>query len=310
VQRAVLSGILVFLGADFAYGQITIVPTYDTFINANPTIVNSLNAAIGQYTSTYTTSSPVTIRLSFRNTSSGLGSSLTEAIQVSYTTYRSALLSHATSADDLSMLAFLPNQTNSPTNGSANVVMSLANARVLGLVGASGSNDSSISLNFSIMNWDRVTIDPNKFDLKAVAQHEIDEALGTISGVRDGVPWNADHTRFASPGVFSFTTNSTAKPYFSVDGGVTNLVNYNQNGTGDFGDFEISGHVQDWAGTRGATPNLSVELRLLDIVGYTFAPVPEPSSAALVVLALLSAAGWRTIRRRAVTTTAHSSSLT
>ncbi len=277
--------------AQSSRAQITIVPTFDSFISSNPTIQSTITTALNQYTTTFTTSSPVTIRLSFQNTTSGLGASSTNVIQTTYSAWRAALAARAVSADDISSLAFIPNQANSPVNGNANVQMSRANARILGLVGASATNDTTISLNFALMNWDRNgpsgtgnNYASSHYDLKAVAQHEIDEALGTISGVGGSVPWGADHTRFGAAGSFSFTTSTTAPAYFSVNGGVTNLVNYNQrNGnTGDYGDFMITGHVQDWAGTPGSTPDLNVELRLLDVVGYTFASVPEPTTIALM----------------------------
>jgi len=287
-----------------AFAQVNIIPTYDATISANPTVVATLNAAIAEYAARF--SNNITVRIQFNNTNSGLGSSLTSFTSFTYTQFRNALIASATTADDASSLAFLPAGANSPvpagTPGS--VAMSLPNARALGLLGNSASSDSTISLNLSLMNFDRTSINPAKYDLKAVAQHEIDEVLGTVSDVGGTGfftrPTPADHTRFASSGVFSFTTSTLATPYFSVDGGVTNLATYNQNGVGDYGDFVIGSpaRVQDWAGTPGATPDLGVELRLLDVVGYNLVAVPEPATVALFGVVGVGAVGAWWARRR------------
>jgi hypothetical protein len=285
--------VLAFISPAIAQAPFDIIPTYDATILANPTAVATLNAAIAEYEAKF--SQPgVVVRINFQNTSSGLGSSSTSFTSASYSSFRAALASHSTTADDASVLATLPTGTITPVPSSINnsVALSLPNARVLGLVGNSTNSDSTISLNLSLMNFDRVSINPSKYDLKAVAQHEIDEVLGTVSDV-GGTGFfaratSADHTRYASPGVFSFATGTGLSPYFSVNGGTTNLATYNQNGTGDYGDFVIGSpaRVQDWAGTPGTTPDLGVELRLLDVVGYNLiTAVPEPTTFAFVGLA-------------------------
>ena len=76
----------------------------------------------------------------------------------------------------------------------------------------------------------------------------------------------------------SFNTASTTLSYFSIDGGKTNLVRFNQNSTGDYGDWlSPDPMIQNAFGTRGATPNLGLELLELDVLGYTritnFTPV-------------------------------------
>ena len=87
----------------------------------------------------------------------------------------------------------------------------------------------------------------------------------------------------------SYTTRSGATSYFSIDGGVTNLVNFNQvgpPGSSDYGDWASSGtaRVQDAFGTPGSTPTLGVELTALDAIGFDVNSVPEPASFWLVGL--------------------------
>jgi len=56
-----------------------------------------------------------------------------------------------------------------------------------------------------------------------------------------------DLYRYSAPHVASFTTAPNATAYFSVDGGLTNLANFNQNGLGDFGDFTTTPClIQSW----------------------------------------------------------------
>lgn len=305
-----------YLTASVSAQGVVIIPTFASNILSNPSsaqIQATINAAIAEYNAKLLNPG-VTVRITFQDTSTGLGGSSTFYTQVTYTAFRNALIAHSTTPDDASSLAFLPAGANSPVPASApgNVTLTLGNARALGLASNSGSTDSTISLNLSLMNFTRTSINPAKYDLKAVAQHEIDEVLGTASNVgqTSGIflsPTPADHTRFGSPGVFSYATGTGLTPYFSVNGGVTNLATYNQNGSGDYGDFAIglpSGspvRVQDWAGTPGTTPDLGVELRLLDVIGWNLAVVPEPTTIAFIGLAGASAVGaWWHSRRQLI----------
>jgi hypothetical protein len=149
------------------------------------------------------------------------------------------------------------------------------------------------------MNLDRSFTDPNKYDLMAVAAHEIDEVLGfgsALNGSSNGAAaptgpiFGLDLYRYASPGVRSFNTDASSIAYFSIDNGATNLVGFNQDQRGDFSDwFSITAHsvrIQDAFGTPGATPDLGVELRALDVLGYD--ETPEPGTAALMSTALLA----------------------
>jgi hypothetical protein len=132
------------------------------------------------------------------------------------------------------------------------------------------------------MNLDRSSRDPSKFDLFAVAAHEIDEALGLTSvldGLANGDPAPTgdvevmDLFRYDQNGKRSFTTASTAQAWFSLDG-TTRLVRFNQDDTGDFHDWYSPGgqtpRVQDAFATQGATPDPTVELIALDVIGYHF----------------------------------------
>ena len=82
-----------------------------------------------------------------------------------------------------------------------------------------------------------------------------------------------DVFRYDALGARSFTTDANAASYFSLDG-TTALARYNQHQGGDFQDWYSyyggqTPQVQDAYGTRGSMPVLGVELRVLDVIGYT-----------------------------------------
>jgi hypothetical protein len=98
-----------------------------------------------------------------------------------------------------------------------------------------------------------------------------------------------DLFRYSAPGARGFSTSGTATAYLSIDGGITDLVDFNQNSGADFGDWASSGmpKVQDAFGTPGAIPTYGVEIRNLDVIGYDLtSDAPEPGTL------LLSMAGF------------------
>jgi hypothetical protein len=263
--------------------HLVIIPTFDASIQNDPqaaTIEATIDTAIRQYEATYST--PIKVKIYFEE-GPGLGSSETPDVYVSYYDYREAFAAHATMPDQLSALASLPTGTRNPLTGGKDIDLTQANARALGFRTHTGS-DGIVTLTISDMNLTRTKIDPNKYDLQDVGEHEIDEVLGIgsdLDGLNNGdsVPRDApvsaeDLYRFAKHGGRSYTTASNADSYFSDNGGKTDLARFNQDAEGDFGDwFSVSGdqtpEVQDAFGTPGVYENLGVELTVLDVLGYT-----------------------------------------
>jgi hypothetical protein len=262
---------------------LTINPIFDVTITGDPqaaTIEAEIISAISVYESTF--SDPITVTINFREQSTGLGNSGWGLQPFSYSSYRAALVSHATTADDATALASLPNGANNPVNNNANVNLHLPLARALGFSAdpGPGQPDGSIALNTSIMNYTRTSIDPNKYSLFAVVSHEIDEVLGfssALNGLTNGAATPTgpvdpeDLFRYAQNGSRSFTTALASAAYFSLDG-TTDLARFNQTQGGDFADWYSPGgqtpQVQDAFGTAGSTPVLAVELRVLDAIGF------------------------------------------
>src|SRR5581483_3840430 len=265
---------------------LTIVPTYDNTITSDPqaaTIEATINSAIAVYQANF--SDPVTVNITFHKMSSGLGQSSGVYYQtISYSSYRAALASHATTADDATALTSLPNTANNPVTGDSNVNVKLALLRALGFSANPpvGQPDGTINLNLALMNLSQATNDPSKYSLFAAVSHEIDEVLGfssELNGLTNGAPaptgpvFPEDLFRYTQAGARSFTTDPNAASYFSLDG-TTDLARFNQTASGDFQDWYSyyggqTPEVQDAFGTAGATPVLGVELRALDAIGYT-----------------------------------------
>jgi hypothetical protein len=304
---------LAFLCLAPANAALIINPTFDTTITSDPnaaTIMATINSAISEYTAAF--ADPITVNIKFQ-LGGGLGGSSTWIAPISYSQFLSALTADQTTANDGTALGTLPSQANNPVNGNASVFLTVANIKALGLsIGATPDGfDGTITLNTSIMNLTRQGIDPLKYDLHAVAQHEIDEVLAFQSALNNlangaATPTGAvsafDLFRYDQNGNRILSTSLSAEAYFSINGGVTRLARFNQTAGGDFSDFYSPGgqtpQVQDAFGTPGSTPNLGVELTGLDILGYDLAanPVPEPSTAAFLVVGMLAGACWK--RRR------------
>ncbi len=266
---------------------LTIVPTWDSSIESDPRsadIKATINAAIAVYKANF--SDPITVAITFQKVATGLGGSSTFAGTFPYSAYRAALVSHATSADDMLALNFLPDAANNPVNGNPNICIPTALARALGFTGGQalppqGYPDSTISVNIALTNISPSDTDPRKYSLFAVVSHEMDEALAIGSSLNnlnngDAAPtypiFPEDLFRYDLSGARSFNTNLTSAAFFSLNG-TAQLAQFNQRQGGDFSDWYSPGgqtpKVQDACSTLGATAILGVELRVLDVLGYT-----------------------------------------
>ena len=303
-----------FCWAGHASYGLTITPTFDVSItsDANAAAIEStINSAINIYQSTF--SDPINVTIQFKEMTSGLGMSNTWIYKLNYNSgpgdFLPHLISDATSANDFIALSHLPNAVNNPVNGTSTINLKTANIRALGIPGSfpsglAGGFDGIISLNTSITFPPQPSGSPNYF-LQATAEHEIDEVLGLGSDLPGGGtggffndPMPEDLYRYDSSGNRNFTTAGD-NAFFSIDG-TTDLARFNQNSTGDYGDWWSTGphtpQVQDAFATPGATPSLgSAELTALDVIGYTLA-APEPASASCLLLGAVTLVARR--RRR------------
>ena len=164
------------------------------------------------------------------------------------------------------------------------------------------------------------------YDFKGLAGHEIEEVLGRITGLTSAsATWATpfDLYRYAAANVSSFSYTSAA--YFSVNGGMTNLGDFNISGGGDRSDWlSVAGSTElqnAYLSTGTAYTVSSSDLTALDALGWgvwkapaaplsagpsrlsslggALAAVPEPSSWGLLILGF-GCVGAITRRRRQV----------
>jgi hypothetical protein len=205
----------------------------------------------------------------------------------------------------------LANLPATAPSGIGSYVIASAEAKALGLVSPTQSSpDGYIGFagTTSGFSFTPATLTSKVYDFQSVAAHEIAEILGRLSGVGTNA-WRTpfDLFRYSKPGTLGFSNNSAA--YFSTNGGVTNLGNFNYSrGGGDRSDWATNSTTFDASDAfigRGQRKNVTaVDLAVLDAIGWSgsnlgnsgasplttafhlVAPagaVPEPASWALMV---------------------------
>jgi hypothetical protein len=310
------------LGAGLAAASPTFTVLFDPGANLSAADKTIIQNAVDFYTSNMTGNFSVSIVFGSQSGGGATSEKLVYGAESYNSFYNDLVANSSGDATDLAAIASLGvNNGNNPVTGSASIQVTTTLASALGLDAQQGttwgdcggvSADACITLSTDILNTSGT---PNA-ELNSDVQHEIDEVLGTSSALPNGggaLPTNpdpADLFRYGAPGIRSFAFNtSTSFPctgtptaYLSVNGGVTNLDNYNNcNNGGDYGDWfcDDGSQVQCFAGPLGAVASLSLgspEVALLDAVGFNFvtSAVPEPTSAVLLMMGLAAmAVPWR-----------------
>jgi hypothetical protein len=197
--------------------------------------------------------------------------------------------------------------------------LSGSNTAIDGYVGFAGSSTSSFWYTGS------TGAVAGRFDFQGVAAHEIAEVLGRISGIGSNPAYRTplDLFRYSAKGQLSYS--NTAAAYLSINGGTTDLGNYNNSSLGgdrsDWLTLATSQDVQDAFVSTGQYLNLSdADLAALDVIGWDWgesrggiavnganaqlfaahlisdpSAVAEPTSLGLMGLGILSAS---LLRRR------------
>jgi len=323
ITRGLWLACAVILGAlclaETAKGGLVIDGTFGSSITSLPdaaAVEAGIDQAISQLEAAI--ANPITVNIVFEDMSTGLGMSDTYYNSLPYSQYLTDLKNNQTlSNEDKIALTNLPSQTDNPANGNADVNLTLPLLRAIGETSlgdnaVSGGTDSVISLNLADMNVSRTgTQNADDYDLQAVALHEMDEAMGiggsgselSSTDYATGPVRPMDLFRYGAAGVRSYSMSPDVTSYFSIDGGATDLVHFNQSPDGDFGDWGDGSNpaqdigntppqVQDAFGDPGVDVNLGTnELIALDVVGYNLTEaVPEPGEDWLAAGGLLAVA--------------------
>jgi hypothetical protein len=276
----------------YAGSGLVFVNDYGAGVTA--TFQNEIVAAENFYQSHYTNA--VTLTCSFNVASLNpaySGENSFSPVGVSYSQLRSALASHATSADQLAAAAALANLAD--PSGGRGFEISVGEARILGLAGpGTGAVDDSVVLNSYYWTASALQNDPN--DAIDVVEHEISEgAMGRIGSLGVDYYWAPmDLFRYTASGQRDFTGGSDGVPtYFSPNGQNVNtgLQYHNSiNSSGQFDGFDLA----DWDGVgadatdsdpfgpggpgAGGSGVLSAtDLEIMDVLGWTRTNLPTLS---------------------------------
>lgn len=225
--------------------------------------------------------------------SGALGESLTYLTSSSYTQVKAALTADAKSTDDAASVATLP--AASPVNGT--IWTSTAEAKALGLLTSYNGVDGYIGFaGGNLFDYDNSNgVTAGQYDFYGTVAHEISEVMGRALLVGESIGSSAhgyyplDFLHYSAPGTPDYS--GTKAGYFSVNGGVTNLDNFNTNPGGDFGDWAASAGNDSFLafGYPGVVDAITpTDLRVMDAIGWDRAlssapPAPPPSAPELTV---------------------------
>jgi hypothetical protein len=280
-------------------------PTFDSSIIGNPNaaaIEAMINRAISFHEALF--SDPVTIQIRFRYSTTGpdghplpagaIAQSLLVIYLVPWSIYIDALRADARTSNDSVANASLPGTALSP-----NIKPRSAGGRAVGLdtppamradgtIGQGGPYDGIITLNSSAPYQFTRPPSAGNLDAQRSTEHEVDEVIGLGSRLgHNGNDLNPqDLFSWSSPGVRNIT--SSGARYFSINGGATNIVSFNQDPDGDFGDWlstacpQAHPYVQNAFGCAGQYSDIaatSPEGVNLDVVGYDLATAARVARA-------------------------------
>jgi hypothetical protein len=310
-----------------------ILPTFSSSITgaANAaSIEGAINTAINTVESLYSNTGTVGIVFS-AGAGNFLAQSQTSYSSVQYSHYVSLLNSNAANnpANTTLSTAIANLATGNKPGPGGSVLVTSADARVaLGLASATGFYNSSgtfvsaggqaydgvITLNTGLSLNYTTTAVSGQYSAIAGIEAQINEILGgggqgsvlnsiPVGGSKSAYPniGVLDLYRYSAPGVPTFSSAPGTTAYFSVDGGVTNIIGFNSNPNEELGDFNPNGFVQSAVPSKGIVPSYttsSPEFTMMESIGYSpVTDVPEPSTWAMMLLGF-AGLGFMASRRK------------
>jgi hypothetical protein len=319
IGSLLLAGLASFALSDSAQALI-ITPTLNSSITGNANaaqIEGAINSAISTIDGLYT--NVITVPVDFTYNPGPAGNLLSTNqfyFDESYSAYVNLLKADAAANPLNTVLATAVANLSKGNNANGAKDMAIAGNQ-LTMLGVPAAAMSAININSNQMFSSSRPVPSNQFDLIGGLEHELDEVLGgggagsVLNHLGNAFFANkvgsTDLYRYSATNTPSFTTSPAATSYLSVDGGLTDIVNFNQNSNGDFGDFSPPGAgagqlIQNAFNSTGqdeAYTTASPEYEMLLAIGWDpFAQVvatPEPGTLGLLGASLL---GLFALRRR------------
>ena len=276
-------------------------PTYDstvTSLTSGPITFSQVKSAFeyaaSQFDATYTDDITINITVAASSAIPGVGGSSDRfGGPYTYSQVKGFLTADQHGAADATAVSNM--SAADPTNGGA-FWLTRPQSKALGqLLGTSVVNDGTFTFNTSY----NYTFDPAHRAVAGViyfvgiAEHEISEIMGRTAGL--GGLTLGGNPAFMANDLFRYTalgahsvdlTDSDA--YFSIDGGLTDLKNFNPPGGGDLSDWTNSSPPDafDAHVIIGSEEDMCPsDSTALDVFGFD---VPEPGTAsALLVMSLV-----------------------
>jgi len=282
---------------------LTIHATFDSSITNNSNAA-AIEAMITQTISLHESlfSDPITIQIRFRYSTTGpdgrplsmetLARTDFVIYQISWSTYINALRADATTANDTQANASLPGTTLSPNvqpSGAAGRAVGLDTPPAMfadGTVGEGGPYDAIVTLNSSVPYAFSRPPSASTFDAQRSTEHEVDEAIGLGSHLGGNGSDLRPQDLFSWSSAGHRNTSNSGTRYFSINGGVINIVNFNQDTNGDLGDWlsadcpQTHPYVQNAFACVGQYSDISAtspEGINLDVIGYDLVEAPSPT---------------------------------
>ena len=264
--------------------------------NAPAGFVTAVDQVVSYYESQFSNPITITIDVGYGeidgSTVGGndLGESESYLTSVSYSQLESALVKNADAIGDTAAAASLT--ATSPVNGE--YWITTAEAQALGISGASASINGYVGFSSTLPFAYNISsgVPAGQYDFFDTVAHEISEVMGrqmmdgaSFLGVNGYEPLDLFH--YSAAGVRDFS--STTAGYFSANGGVTNLGNFNTNPDGDPGDMAGSANSYLAFSSSGVVnPVTANDLTEMNILGWD---PPTSSGAPVVTVALAHSTG-------------------
>jgi hypothetical protein len=254
--------------------------TYGANVENAPEGFKTTVAAVTQFfQTTFTDPVTINIKVEYAHLGSGLlGHSDYNLNQYTYAQITNALKADANSNDDASAAASLP--AADPISGTHVYVMTTAQAKALGLPAPNNSafDGTAAFANNQPFDFDRSNgITAGQYDFYGSVAHEFSEIMGRELNaignlVQTGEPngyYPFDLFKYSAAGAHEFV--GTKAGYFSLNGGVTNLNNFNTDPDDDFGDWAASaGNDSFLAFSNSGVVNAvtATDIAVMDILGW------------------------------------------